>query len=315
MQLQLQGVLHEARHLVSDVIGNGVQTVVGLGGAVIPPWQSGGGGGGSPDLKQKQEHADRLGGKSSPGPSINGGGSSRAARLLQQSLRGAIEHLDLEHWKRNIIKVSTLEGLITLTHSNLSPKGPGTCDHNPRERCANCVTSAPYLACGVHALRNRKTLAGKLWGLTLVGVSGASCTFHASTGKARPHCRKLDFWMISVASTIMLRAAFPRLPKAVTAAGLCATPFSPFLVSTLSTSAMEVKYIGRAHRNKKLHLPITLHAFACVVGLTCFALEDLRPEIPFMHAAWHCLSASATATINPLLADVETNLLGLGDKT
>ncbi len=50
--------------------------------------------------------------------------------------------------------------------------------------------------------------------------------------------RKMDFWMISLASTIMLRGAYPRLPKAVTAAGLCATPFSPFLVSTLSTSAM-----------------------------------------------------------------------------
>jgi len=41
-------------------------------------------------------------------------------------------------------------------------QGPGVCDHNPYERCANCVTSAPFVMVGVHAFRKRTTLDGKV---------------------------------------------------------------------------------------------------------------------------------------------------------
>jgi hypothetical protein len=83
-------------------------------------------------------------------------------------------------------------------------------------------------------------------------------------------------------------------------------------VSTINTSTVELKYLARAAREPKLRVPVVTHAWLCIVGLVCFKMEDLRPEVPLMHAAWHCLSAAATATFNPLVNDVEENELGLG---
>lgn len=52
---------------------------------------------------------------------------------------------------------------LTQTHNlSLCAQGPGSCDHNAYERCANCVTSAPFVMVGVHALKKRNTLDGKV---------------------------------------------------------------------------------------------------------------------------------------------------------
>ena len=48
-----------------------------------------------------------------------------------------------------------------LLHTH-NTQGPGGCDHNAYERCANCVTSAPFVIVGVHALRKRSTVDGKV---------------------------------------------------------------------------------------------------------------------------------------------------------
>ncbi len=74
------------------------------------------------------------------------------------------------------------------------PAGPGGCDHNAFERCANCATSAPYVLVGVHAIKNRKTQAGKAWGASMCAVGMASTAFHASSGSLRPACRRMDYW-------------------------------------------------------------------------------------------------------------------------
>jgi predicted membrane channel-forming protein YqfA (hemolysin III family) len=44
------------------------------------------------------------------------------------------------------------------------------------------------------ACRRRRTAAGKLWGASMLGVCGASITFHVSSGKWRDLGRKLDYW-------------------------------------------------------------------------------------------------------------------------
>ncbi|GAX77488.1 hypothetical protein CEUSTIGMA_g4932.t1 [Chlamydomonas eustigma] len=232
--------------------------------------------------------------------------------LVLKSGLNKVEH-NHQEWKRSILmNIMSLGGVIAATaNAGLSPQGPGVCDHNKYERCANCVTSAPYVLCGIHSIKHRRTTAGKMWGASLVGVGMASCAFHASSGDIRPACRRLDFWTIAAASNLMLRAVYPNCPHAVTALSIVATPFKPFMVSFCNSTAMELKYLYRAHMNKDLKRAQVFHATTCLIGLSCFAAEEIWPKLPFMHAAWHCLSAVAVSSINHLVADVEQNELGL----
>jgi hypothetical protein len=96
-----------------------------------------------------------------------------------------------------------------------------------------------------------------------------------------------------------------QVPPALTAAGVLLTPFKPFAVSFLNSAAMELRFLRRASANPALRPAQRLHAVTCLAGLGAFALEDACPRLPFVHAAWHCLSAAAVSTVNCLLDDVE----------
>ncbi|GFR41163.1 hypothetical protein Agub_g1829 [Astrephomene gubernaculifera] len=229
------------------------------------------------------------------------------ARSFKASLQASsIRAVDL---KASVLGLVSYGGLIATvaqaTAAALSPQGPGTCDRNMCERCCNIATSAPYIACGCHAFRHRTTASGKAWGASMVGVGIASAVFHGSYGSFREWGRRLDFWTIAASSNIMTRALFPNVPAAVTAAGVLATPFKPFFVSFVNSTAMELKFLAAARRNPKLRGPQRLHAACCLLGLGAFALEDVRPDLPLVHSVWHLLSSTAVATLNHLLADVE----------
>ncbi|KAG1660901.1 hypothetical protein FOA52_015943 [Chlamydomonas sp. UWO 241] len=270
------------------------------------------------------------GGWDAPGPddfgpstSSAGVGKQQAAGVRQRGgaalLNAALGRLDAVGWRRAALHQRRwLDGAVRFAADNLRPKLdscsplPATCDHNRLERCANCVTSAPVALVGVHTMRARRTPAGRLWGVSLIAVGANSCGFHASSGAVRPHCRRLDYWTIAVASTAMLRCVYPNVPLAATIVSLAATPWAPFLVSTINTSSVEVKYLSRAAQEPSLRLPVLAHGVCCIAGLVCFKMEDLAPEVPLTHATWHCLSAAATATFNHLVNDVEEHELGLG---
>jgi hypothetical protein len=79
-----------------------------------------------------------------------------------------------------------------------------------------------------------------------------------------------------------------------------------------STCNREWKFLRRARKDpKRLGKAQMLHASTCLLGLSAFALEEFCPHIPLIHSAWHCLSATAVATVNHLLDDVEKADLGL----
>ena len=100
-------------------------------------------------------------------------------------------------------------------------QGPGRCDHNKLEQTANLVTSIPFLALGLQALRymtthgfsampvrtgtqhsctaplacrQARTSESRLYGASIVGVAAGSCAFHGANARWRPLCRKLDYW-------------------------------------------------------------------------------------------------------------------------
>lgn len=70
-----------------------------------------------------------------------------------------------------------------LNNSHLPTKCPA-----PRASTAQPVISVSP------GCRRRRTAAGKLWGCSMLGVCGASITFHVSSGKWRDLGRKLDYW-------------------------------------------------------------------------------------------------------------------------
>ncbi|KAG2442759.1 hypothetical protein HXX76_002840 [Chlamydomonas incerta] len=247
------------------------------------------------------------------GPAATSSGSRDSGAIIRHRTSLASAGLRAVDMKASVLGFVSLGGLIATTaQAALSPRGPGTCDRNMCERCCNVATSTPYIACGCHALKYRKTASGKAWGASVVAAGAASMVFHSSYGSFREWGRRLDFWTIAGASNIMTCALFPGVPKAVTAAGMLATPFKPFLVSFVNSVAMELKFLAAAQRNPELRRPQLLHSACCLAGLAAFALEDWRPDLPLVHSTWHLLSSVSVATLNHLMHDVEQQQLGLG---
>jgi hypothetical protein len=102
-------------------------------------------------------------------------------------------------------------------------------------------------------------------------------------------------------------AVYPGVNPVLSALSVAATPFSPFLMSTANTLAMEAKYFQRAQQNQKLRKHHRAHLIAGGAGLALFALDEMRPNIPCNHAAWHVLSCYSVHKTLPLIADCGAN--------
>ena len=98
-------------------------------------------------------------------------------------------------------------------------------------------------------------------------------------------------------------AVYPQCHPGWTAASLVATPFAPFATSAANTIAMELQYLKRALKRPLLQAPLILHCLSAGSGLAFFAVDEIRPHIPFMHAIWHVLSCAAVQQTLPLLKD------------
>jgi hypothetical protein len=207
--------------------------------------------------------------------------------------------------------------------NRMKPVGEGTGDDTALDRAFNVATSIPYGLCGIYALKHRRSMEGKLWGASLVAVSAGASLFHASKApffhrKARAVCRKLDYWLITASTVGLLNAVNPKsMPKPVVAATLGMTMFEPFKISAANILAMEVEYARRAFTvpgNDTLRASFKRQLAAAAIGTACFFAEDaplltgdhsMEKTVPLVHAAWHCLSAYATAECNALLDNVE----------
>ena len=82
-------------------------------------------------------------------------------------------------------------------------------------------------------------------------------------------------------------------------------PFEPFKLSVGNTIGMEIAFLWRAIRRPHLRRPFAVHAASSAAGITVFAVEEMFPKTPFVHAVWHCLAAVGAASTGALLADVE----------
>lgn len=195
--------------------------------------------------------------------------------------------------------------------SMLRPKGPGIVEEH--SKALNVLTSLPYVALGWWTFSQRSSFESKAYGASLMGVGAGATVFHltdGTSGLVRMCTRKLDYWCIAASTAAMVKAVFPDAPMRATVAALLATPFQPFTVSSSNIAAMEVEYLRRARANPQLRRAHTVHSLSLGLGAACFFLEDLVPGVPGVHSAWHCLSAIALATTNPLLTEVDRSRAG-----
>ncbi|KAH9746332.1 Fold protein [Citrus sinensis] len=190
------------------------------------------------------------------------------------------------------------------------------------ERVANVLTSLPFIALGLQT--PRKNLNMTLYANSLVGVGVTSSLYHSSRGKLRKYLRWADYTMIATATVVVAwlsgfqatffgwplssdygeclsRALRDENPKMLMAASALALPIQPLMVSAVHTGMMEVAFAKRALNDPNLRVAHTVHKVSSLLGGVFFIADDVFPETPYLHAAWHLAAAVGVGTCNKLL--------------
>jgi hypothetical protein len=112
------------------------------------------------------------------------------------------------------------------------------------------------------------------------------------------------FRIASSCNETHLCTVYPNLNPCWLLASAAATPFAPFATSAANTAALEAKYLSSAIKDRRLRRPHAMHLAAGAAGLAIFALDEIRPFIPYVHSTWHLLSCVAVQRTLPLLQHV-----------
>ncbi|KAL1553663.1 hypothetical protein AAHA92_14312 [Salvia divinorum] len=174
-----------------------------------------------------------------------------------------------------------------------------TGDQNIAETVANVLTSLPFIAIGLQA--PRKNVNCKIYANSLVGVGLASSLYHASRGRLRKYLRWADYTMIATATVCLSRALRNENPKLLMTASALFLPIQPLMVSAVHTGIMEVAFAKRAFEDPDLRMAHNVHKMSSLLGGAFFVADDLLPQTPFLHAAWHLAAAVGVTTCNKLL--------------
>ncbi|KAH6765337.1 hypothetical protein C2S51_016586 [Perilla frutescens var. frutescens] len=181
-----------------------------------------------------------------------------------------------------------------------------TGDKNFAETVANVLTSLPFIAIGLHA--PRKNMNSIIYANSLIGVGVASSLYHASRGRLRKYLRWADYTMIAAATVCLSRALRKEEAEAEAKAKLVMTasalflPIQPLMVSAVHTGMMEVAFAKRAFEDPDhLKMAHNVHKMSSLLGGAFFVADELLPQTPFLHAAWHLAAAVGVSTCNKLL--------------
>ncbi|KAF7132573.1 hypothetical protein RHSIM_Rhsim09G0095100 [Rhododendron simsii] len=172
-------------------------------------------------------------------------------------------------------------------------------DRHLGETIANVITSLPFIALGIKTPRQDTALVGNIDAKKLFGI--ASSMYHASRGKLRRYLRWADYTMIATATVFLSRALRNENPKLLMAASALILPVQPLMVSALHTGMMEVAFAKRALEDPELRTAHNVHKMSSVLGGALFIADDVFPDTPFLHAAWHLAAAVGVGTCNKLL--------------
>lgn len=172
-------------------------------------------------------------------------------------------------------------------------------DRHIIERVANILTSIPFILIGIQA--PRKKVATKMYADSVVGVGIASGFYHSSKGGARQLFRWGDYAMIATSTLFLSRALRRDDSKMLYVASAIFLPFQPMLVTAFHVGLMEITFAQRVQTEPHLRKAHVLHAASSIVGCALFIADDIYPDMPFLHAAWHLAAAVGVATCTKLL--------------
>ncbi|XP_047324129.1 uncharacterized protein LOC124927717 [Impatiens glandulifera] len=172
-------------------------------------------------------------------------------------------------------------------------------DKNLAETVANVVTSIPFVALGIQA--PKKNLNCRLYASSLIGVGIASSLYHSSRGKWRKYLRWADYIMIATSTVCLSMALRSENPKLLMAASAVFLPVQPLMVSAVHTGMMEVAFAKRAVEDPNLRVAHNVHKMSSLLGGALFIADEVYPQAPFVHAAWHLAAAVGVGTCNKLL--------------
>ncbi|KAK8943755.1 hypothetical protein KSP40_PGU013471 [Platanthera guangdongensis] len=172
-------------------------------------------------------------------------------------------------------------------------------DQSIVETVANVLTSVPFIILGLQT--PRKNLNSVLYANSLIGVGVASCLYHSSRGQVRSFFRWADYTMIATATVCLSRTLSSENRKLLMAASAMFLPFQPLMVSAIHTGMMEVTFAKKASTKPELRTAHSLHAMSSLLGGMLFVADELFPETPYIHAAWHLAAAVGVGTCNKLL--------------
>ncbi|KAL8161242.1 hypothetical protein V2J09_012731 [Rumex salicifolius] len=184
-------------------------------------------------------------------------------------------------------------------------------DQTIAETIANVATSLPFIALGFQAPRQalhsytqclvKKNLNCKLYANSLIGVGVASSLYHSSRGRMRKYLRWVDYTMIATTTLCLSRALRSENPKLLMAASALCLPFQPIMVSVVHTGMMEMAFAKRAQEDPELRTAHKVHKLSSLLGGVLFVADDVFPQTPYLHAAWHLAAAVGVGTCNKLL--------------
>ena len=63
----------------------------------------------------------------------------------------------------------------------------------------------------------------------------------------------------------------------------------------------QVAFAKRALKDPELRMAHTVHKMSSLLGGVLFFADDVFPQTPFLHAAWHLAAAIGVGTCNKLL--------------
>jgi len=161
------------------------------------------------------------------------------------------------------------------------------------ETCVNVITCAPYfvLARAVPVCN----FWSKLFSFSCTVTGACATLYHLSTGRIRHFFRRLDYVAVaSSAVTLTMACSVPR-PLFMAGLSMAIAPFQPLLVSGAHVFAMEMSFLKDALGNPKMRERHLAHTSTSLLAFAAFFGDDWFPQMPYLHAGWHVLSAYATS--------------------
>ena len=176
--------------------------------------------------------------------------------------------------------------------------GPRPCmgDLSAMETVVNLVTCVPYFRMA-RSVPVGVSVWNRLFSLSCTFTGVCAFLYHLSTGKIRNFFRRLDYTAVALSAVSLTCARTTEATRPLFAAALSAVlaPFQPLLVAGAHMMSTEVAFLRRALSAPKLRETHFRHTCSGLLGFAAFYGDDWFPQVPYLHAAWHVLSAHATS--------------------